>query len=718
MLAWIGIALVFAIPGIYLEWPADPWEHVRRINEWATHENVTAHPSWTKSGYFFQYTLVGRWEAASQGAVLTAYYVAINVLLAWQYYRLARTIGLNEGAALGFVALTTVTLGNNVFSFYRYYGLSPSILAQIGAVAFTRLAAEWVRGLGPQPPGPKSWAAWSAGFLLPAAGLGLLTAFNHVQGLGFAALGFMGALAWRLVAWRRLAAVWLVLGAVLASLAIAAWLPRPAAIDTVFRPHGWLTSWYAFDLFNASSPAFARSAQILGLFGLVNLVAGGWLLLRRNHLVGWITLTPVFALLLPCFSLPFAHLLATRSPDPGAILTFHRVLLAIPAGLALATCWSLDSADKDERRWRPAAPLLAAATVLALIWPGYSAHRVWHSLHATSADLELRHIVQAWSPALLNAAESEATVVAATPLADRVREVLGPNRRSSKIRHIRDELSSLEGSFYLPPEAVFPSGRWTLVALCASTDAQLLRRTAPEPTDVTSGVDFVKDPRPWRTVGGVNPERVDLGSEVALGNPRGATSQALSPLLSPIMPYARYRAVVTVRLDGETMAAINYIGLAWYDRAGRFLTSNEKSPNGAGNPPGWSNGTYSYFAPSGAPAAGEWLTYSIDFGFGEVAVIPPQAAYVAAAVLLNYNAHQNARTLVREFRLEPRPAHRQVVIVAPPAGLLVSPHSTAARLSGHWSPQRVARDATGAVELARILEAARARGHQPLRQRP
>ena len=36
----------------------------------------------------------------------------------------------------------------------------------------------------------------------------------------------------------------------------------------------------------------------MGVIGLVNLAAG-LLLLRRNHLVGWLTITPLFALSLP-----------------------------------------------------------------------------------------------------------------------------------------------------------------------------------------------------------------------------------------------------------------------------------------------------------------------------------------------------------------------------------------------------------------------------------
>ena len=41
-----------------------------------------------------------------------------------------------------FVVLQTVLFGNNIFGFYRYYGISSSIFAQIGAVALVRVAIE------------------------------------------------------------------------------------------------------------------------------------------------------------------------------------------------------------------------------------------------------------------------------------------------------------------------------------------------------------------------------------------------------------------------------------------------------------------------------------------------------------------------------------------------------------------------------------------------
>ena len=55
--------------------------------------------------------------------------------------------------------------------------------------------------------------------------------------------------------------------------------------------------------------------------------------MRRNHVVGWLTLAPVIILCLPAFAIPFANALV--AVNPGNIVSFHRVLFAIPPGLAL-----------------------------------------------------------------------------------------------------------------------------------------------------------------------------------------------------------------------------------------------------------------------------------------------------------------------------------------------------------------------------------------------
>jgi len=141
-LPWALLALIFYIPGAYLEWPSDPWEHLRRINEWHIDQTVGIHSAWPKSSYFLAYSLLSRAFGLQQLFWLNFYYTGICLLLCWQYYRLARVVGLGERASLVFVILQAIMFGNNIFSFYRYYGISSSIYAQLGAVALTRLGIE------------------------------------------------------------------------------------------------------------------------------------------------------------------------------------------------------------------------------------------------------------------------------------------------------------------------------------------------------------------------------------------------------------------------------------------------------------------------------------------------------------------------------------------------------------------------------------------------
>jgi hypothetical protein len=161
-----------------------------------------------------------------------------------------------------------------------------------------------------------------------------LTAFNHVQGLGIAGLGLLAVVVWRLIEWKRSMVFWLAAAAIALSIAAILWWPRNPALDAAYRPVGWLTAWYGFNLFSPSSPAFDRMLQILGLFGVVNFAAG-LVLLRRNHVAGWLTVFPILALCLPFISIPFASALAQYNSDWNQILTFHRMLLALPVGLAL-----------------------------------------------------------------------------------------------------------------------------------------------------------------------------------------------------------------------------------------------------------------------------------------------------------------------------------------------------------------------------------------------
>lgn len=357
-LPWLCLAAIFWIPGVYLEWPSDPWHHLQRINWWHDMDFVTAHSSWLKSSYFIPYSLLSWATGLRQIFWLDFYYTGICLLLCWQYFLLARACGLGRRTSMVFVLLQTLLFGNNIFSFYRYYGISSSIYAQLGAVALTRLAIEAARGSllrqgygaqgmekgvkenGEQPlsslsPPPRSLLLQGASALALLA----LTSFNHVQGLGIAGLGVGAVIVWSLIQWRRSMFRWLAAVATLLSVATVLWYPRHADIAAIYQSQGWLNGWYGFNLFDPSSIAFDRSLHILGAFGLLNLATALWLI-RRNHIAGWLTLMPIIALALPCVALPFAQFIASTT-HTTYIVTFHRMLFAIPNGLALVTTLSL-----------------------------------------------------------------------------------------------------------------------------------------------------------------------------------------------------------------------------------------------------------------------------------------------------------------------------------------------------------------------------------------
>ncbi len=772
LLPWLLLAALFYLPGFYLEWPSDPWEHLRRINEWHAHDTVTAHTSWQKSSYFLPYSLTGFTSGHTQLSLLNLYYTAVCVLLSWQYYRLGRAVGLSQQAAFGFVLLTALFLGNNIFSFYRYYGLSSSILAQLGAVALTRIALEALRPQGrdrgtgePCAPraarggrqrgddngegsreqkaddgttgrrsdqsvvrGPSSVGRslllrgpMVRGLLLlaPCALLLALTACNHPQGLGIAGLGLLAVMVWRLIEWKRAMIGWLALAALLASVAVVLWWPRHPAIDEIYRPQGWLTAWYGFNLFALESPTFARAYEILGAFGGLNLALGLWLVIRRNHLAGWLTLMPVLALTLPCFALPFAQVLAAKT-HAANIITFHRFLFAVPMGLALVA-WAQCAYARTTglqahgtarqttcRLWggirysvihrlRSVVPVAGLAGAV-LLSPGSSAYnRLWHSVQITPDDLALRSYTAAWTPANRTVATQENTLTITSPLGAKIQEIFAPNLDWRRRRQFNTPLAPAE----IEPRrdwlsALTPTD-WRLTDAGARQNWQrFVRHSAPAPTRLA--MDFTADDTPWLRLGGRAAEATFRDGRLILSNPLGATSHVFNPELIPIEQTQRYRLTSTLRQTGDP-AATNYLAVVWYDRAGHLLTSHVPAPGGAGTPIGWSNGTYSYYGLVNRPAPAEWTAYTVSFGLGEAAAIPAHAAFIRVGALLNHRATPDTVVELTGVRLQEIPPHDTLLLALPDPSHLTTPGSQAARLSGHWWSDKVPQDQAGSREI-------------------
>lgn len=355
---WLLLGLLFLIPGVYLEYPADPWGHYGRVNEWSRLHLVSEHNAWNKSSYCLAYSILGQITPPTRQLFwLDFYYTGCCLLLCWQYYRLARAVGLGERASFIFVLIQALTFGNNIFGFYRYYGISSSIFAQLGAVALIRIAIEFARG--EWRPGTGDWKESPASrtwLILSAVLLAGLIGFNHVQGLGIAGLGLAAVVIWRLIGWRRSMVFWIAAAAVALSVAAILWWPRHPALDAVYRPAGWLTAWYGFNVLSPRSLAGDRTMAMLGFFGIVNLIAGLFLL-RRNHVAAWLTITPLFALCLPFITIPFANAIAQHSVPE--IFAFHRMLLAIPAGLAIVSL----GAEIANRKAQVPGPMFQAASL-------------------------------------------------------------------------------------------------------------------------------------------------------------------------------------------------------------------------------------------------------------------------------------------------------------------------------------------------------------------
>lgn len=387
VLPWCLLTLLLWMPGVYLEFPSDPWEHLSRTTRWAALNVVTDHEYWQKAGYFFNYSFLRIFASGSFLWCLNLLQTLLGLLLAWSYYRLGVQSSLKPAFSFVFAAMLALSLGNDVFSFVRYYGPSGSILAQVAATSLLRLGLELAQGTltGISATNHRWPFAAGSGFLV------LLMAFTHPQSLGIALLGLVGVVVWRLLAWRRSTVWWLLALFVFTGWIAVRWFPRDLALDSTYVPAGWLAPWYGFDLLHPQAPAFHRALLIVGGVGLVSILAGIYLA-ASNHIAAWLTLMPLVVLVWPVFTIPFANYLAQRGSVINEIMGFHRMLFAIPIGLSIVVV----AQRLNDGRQLIAAALGVGALLLLLLSspsrPFYS--RLWHSLAQTPADLSLQHLFE------------------------------------------------------------------------------------------------------------------------------------------------------------------------------------------------------------------------------------------------------------------------------------------------------------------------------------
>jgi hypothetical protein len=173
--------------------------------------------------------------------------------------------------------------------------------------------------------------------LLPVLCLLPLIRYNHAQGLGIAGLGVGAVIVWRLIEWRRSALWWLIVATLVINMLFLWLYPRPAMVE-IHRAQGFLNAWYGFNILNLTSSAGDRMLQIVSVFGLVNLAAALFLI-RRNHVIAWLTILPAAVMLLPYIAVPLEQVLSYNTSTEN-VITFQRFFFSIPPCLAVVCLWA------------------------------------------------------------------------------------------------------------------------------------------------------------------------------------------------------------------------------------------------------------------------------------------------------------------------------------------------------------------------------------------
>ncbi len=313
-LFWIALAAVLFNVGIYLEFPSDPWEHLWRISQWQHLETISDAKTNYKFAYFLGHSLVGWTEPIDRRLALNIYSSSCLMLLAFQTYRLALVVGLNQRWAKLGVLSNILLLGYDSIGFYLYHGFSSSQLSLITSFAAIRATIAL-----------SSRFSLSASLVLFLALM--VSCLNHVQGglLWFsAALGIGVAKIVSSYGWKRGA------GALLAVMVASGLCAIPLVlhfIDKMTHPSkSWIFPWGGINPLGQEH--FFRT---LGLLGMLNILAG-LCILKRDTVLGWITATPLVLLSLTPFGLMLVYVLAQHNTPVVA----HRVLYGTMPLLSLS----------------------------------------------------------------------------------------------------------------------------------------------------------------------------------------------------------------------------------------------------------------------------------------------------------------------------------------------------------------------------------------------
>lgn len=377
---WLALLLFLFLPGAYLEYPTDPWEHVRRIFLWQHVATVGEHDTavW-KFAYFWGYSLMF-WVAPPDRRLAFDLYGAFwELMVAVQVYALARRLGEDEAGAKLQVVAFLLLFGEGPWCL-RFLALSSMPLAYLAFLRTLSSAIDQVDG--------RDRRAWR-----DIPWLVLLALANHRQEVIFIAIGGaaigIDALLGRMKPAARKRALRVAAALALVALAVqaAAYALAPGLYPAAYHSSiSWLGSfrlwqrWYFLDTYGV------HGVLALGLAVLL------WRAQRRLTLLTWM---PSLVLLLPS-AIALAWVFY-ESGDPNVV---HRVLLGFPTSFALVAGLrrlfggTLFDPGRPEARGRALVctglAVLALATPASYPWRG----RLFFQLHRPHPDLELRFLDQ------------------------------------------------------------------------------------------------------------------------------------------------------------------------------------------------------------------------------------------------------------------------------------------------------------------------------------
>ena len=329
LIFWAAIISLFYNTGAYLEFPSDPMSHLFRIFQWEHVDNFINADAFAKVkfSYFFGYSILKYFDPIRYKLGLDLYHTFWGLLLSLQFYKLALSTLKNEAWAKLAVCCIIFMLGNSSFNFFCYYGISSTMLAMIAFLAALNLLI-----LNNQKN--------TNGIILIVLAL-ILGISNHLQSFLLfisCGLGVFFHLQISTKGWSKFfkttGLTFLLFGLIFQLISL---FPFYDEYRRVILPYilsnEWFYPWGGFKIFSLNpeiNNASGRFMQILGWYGILNCIISLYLI-KKNHLIGWISLTPILILLYP----PFAQFLAYILIKFKTIIVFQRIFLAIPISFSI-----------------------------------------------------------------------------------------------------------------------------------------------------------------------------------------------------------------------------------------------------------------------------------------------------------------------------------------------------------------------------------------------